>query len=293
MINYIISSRKRAPFWVFGIQLIQEKIRNPHTRKYISYILSKFLPTSKNRTIEGGELSDKLINIGYCEMPDIINEKDADELKDTLSKMTCFDPWRPNLEKFRIENAPKEVHTAQIENILSIPRLIEIANNPIALEICERYFGCKPIIDSIQAWWSLPGHERPEQAENLHRDNDGIRFLKYFIYLTEVTEESGPHIFVESSHTTSKGLDIRRYEDTEVEILFNKDKFRKFTGKKGLSFLEDTYGFHKGQPAKTQKRLLLQIRYSIMPTIFLNKNYIENSFIDFSLDKYINKFIIK
>ena len=290
--KYIISSRKRAPLWVFGIQLVQEKIRNPHTRKYISYILSKFLPTSENKTVEGEELSNKLTNRGYCEMPDIITEKEADELKDSLSEMNCFDPWRPNLEKFKIENVPKEVHTAQIENILSIPRLIEIANNPIALEICERYFGCKPIIDSIQAWWSLPGHERPEQAENLHRDNDGIRFLKYFIYLTEVTEESGPHIFVESSHTVSKGLDIRRYQDNEVETLFNKDKFRKFIGKKGLSFMEDTYGFHKGQPAKTQKRLLLQIRYSIMPTIFLNKNYIIGINDRSKFDDYINKYVI-
>ena len=138
----------------------------------------------------------------------------------------------------------------------------------------------------------MPGHERPEQAENLHRDNDVIRFLKYFIYLTEVTEESGPHIFVESSHTVSKGLDIRLYQDNEVETLFNKDKFRKFIGKKGLSFMEDTYGFHKGQPAKTQKRLLLQIRYSIMPTIFLNKNYIIGINDRSKFDDYINKYVI-
>ena len=289
--NYKINFRKRAPLWVFGIQFIQEKIRNPNTRKYISGILSKFMPISQRRTSKGEELSNKLTSMGYCEMPDIITVQEADELKDILSKMYCFDPWRPNLEKFKIENTPKEVHTAQIENILSIPQLLEIANNPIALEVCERYFGCKPIIDSIQAWWSLPGHEKPEQAENLHRDNDGIRFLKYFIYLTEVTEESGPHVFVESSHVISKGLEIRRYEDNEVEVLFGKDKFKKFIGKKGVSFIEDTYGFHKGQPAKTERRLLLQIRYAIMPTIFLNKNYISKTDTLNQFDTYINKYL--
>lgn len=288
----IINSRKRAPIWVFGIHKIQEKIRNPNIRKYISNILAKFLPVSKDRTNKGEELINKLMNIGYCEMPDIINDEEADELKNILSGMSCFDPWRPSLGKFTIENTPKEVHTAQIENLLVIPRLLEIANNPIALEVCERYFRCKPIIDSIQAWWSLPGHERPEQAENLHRDNDGIRFLKYFIYLTEVTEESGPHVFVESSHIISKGLDVRRYEDNEVESLFGKEKFKKFIGKKGLSFIEDTYGFHKGQPAKTEKRLLLQIRYSIMPTIFLNKDYLRKVNLLDGFDEYVNKYLL-
>lgn len=289
--NYTISSRKRAPLWVFGIHFIQEKIRKPSIRKSISDILSKFLPTSKNKTTQGEHLYNELKEIGYCEMPDIITAQEVDELREILANMTCFDPWRPILGKFNIENAPKEVHTAQIDNVLAIPRLLEIANNPTALEVCERYFGCKPIIDSIQAWWSLPGHEKAEQAENLHRDNDGVRFLKYFIYLTEVTEESGPHVFVEGSHLEPKGLDVRRYNDDEVESLFSKGKFRKFTGKKGLSFIEDTYGFHKGQPAKTEKRLLLQIRYALMPTIFLNKNYI-NNLTSHPYDNYSNKYII-
>ncbi|GGD64519.1 hypothetical protein GCM10011514_30640 [Emticicia aquatilis] len=291
--NYTINSRKRAPLWVFAFQLIQEKIRKPHIRKAVADIISKFLPTSENKTIQGEKLYSKLKEVGYCEMPNIITTEEADELRDSLTNMICFDPWKPYLGKFNIEDAPKEVHTAQIENVLAIPRLLEIANNPIALEVCERYFGCKPIIDSIQAWWSLPGHEKAEQAENLHRDNDGIRFLKYFIYLTEVTEESGPHVFVEGSHLEPKGLDIRRYEDTEVEALFGKNKFRKFTGKKGLSFIEDTYGFHKGQPAKTEKRLLLQIRYALMPTIFLNKNYINNFEKKQEFDIYSNKFLVK
>ena len=291
MIN-TIEYRKRAPLWVFGIHFIQEKIRKPSIRKSVSDILSKFLPTSKNKTIQGEHLYSELKKIGYCEMPDIITAQEVDELKDILTTMTCFDPWRPNLGKFNIEDAPKEVHTAQIENVLSIPRLLKIANNPIALEVCERYFGCKPIIDSIQAWWSLPGHEKAEQAENLHRDNDGVRFLKYFIYLTEVTEESGPHVFVEGSHFEPKGLEVRRYDDNEVEDLFGKEKFRRFTGKKGLSFIEDTYGFHKGQPAKTEKRLLLQIRYALIPTIFLNKNYVKSDNIKKEYDKYINKYII-
>jgi hypothetical protein len=291
--NLTINQRKRAPLWVFGIHKIQENLRNPSLRKKISDCISYILPKSKVKTIEANPLFNKLQDIGYCEMPNILSSEEIDKLRDTLIQLDCIDGWRKHLGKFTIDNVPKETHTAQILNVLSIPKVIEIANNPLALEICERYFGCKPVIDSIQAWWSLPGHEKPEQAENMHRDNDGIRFLKYFIYLTDVTEKSGPHIYVEGSHISSKGLEIKRYEDKEVEDLFTKDKFRRFTGSKGLSFLEDTYGFHKGQAAETEKRLLLQIRYAVMPTIFLNKSWINKKDNSSVFDTYINKYIIK
>lgn len=66
------------------------------------------------------------------------------------------------------------------------------------------------------------------------------------------------------------------------------------TGSKGSSFIEDTYGIHKGQLPLEGKRLLLQIQYSYLP-LHVEKylpQKIDNQD-EYLFDNYINRLIIK
>jgi hypothetical protein len=157
---------------------------------------------------------------------------------------------------------------ADIASAPLLKALHDIAFDENLVELAARYFGCRPYVDSIQAWWSLTGNDEPQEAENFHRDNDGIRFLKFFLYLTDVGEEDGPHKFVVSSHTEAKLLERRRFNDAEVERAFGKNRILTITGQAGDAFMEDTFGLHKGQLPVTGRRLLAQVRYSIRPTVF-------------------------
>jgi len=164
--------------------------------------------------------------------------------------------------------APENTHVADIPAAPTIPELHEIALDQRLLDMASAYFGCRPYLDSIQAWWSLSGNSEPEEAENYHRDNDSIRFLKFFLYLTDVGPTQGPHKFVRGSHRDGRMLERRRYSDAEVESSLGLDRVMSITGNAGDAFMEDTWGLHKGQMPLESVRLLVQFRYSITPTVF-------------------------
>ena len=53
-------------------------------------------------------------------------------------------------------------------------------------------------------WWSVAGNKQPDSAaaQLYHFDMDRIRWIKFFINLTDVTAENGPHCFIAGSQQT-------------------------------------------------------------------------------------------
>ena len=257
----------KIPVWIYVVHFVQERIRNPRLRNTIAKVLTTFLPSNPYGKYEKSNVNELKVN-GFTFINDLVDDKWIADVQQELLLKDCFDPWSKESGIFTINSIPLHTHVAQIKDVAQIEQVFELANNENILRIVAEYFGCKPTLDSINAWWSIYGHDQPQEAENFHRDNDGIKFLKLFLYLTDVDDDAGPHLFVKGSHNSTKGLERRRFKDEEIENLFGKSSIIKFTGKKGIAFLEDTYGFHKGQLPKSERRLLLQFRYSIMPTIF-------------------------
>ena len=111
----------------------------------------------------------------------------------------------------------------------------------------------------------FPPNNKPFEAENFHRDRDSSQFLKWFVYLTNVDENSGPHEFVPDSLNSDLFTKGGRYQDSEI---YSNFKTRKFIGETGTNFLENTYGLHRGFKPKEKERLLFQVRYSIHGSSF-------------------------
>ncbi|MEJ7766045.1 MAG: phytanoyl-CoA dioxygenase family protein, partial [Acidimicrobiales bacterium] len=127
------------------------------------------------------------------------------------------------------------------------------------LALAQDYFGATPINDLLTMWWSAPGPtgSESEVAQQFHFDLDRLRFLKLFVYLTDVTEESGPHVYLRGTH---HGLPARlraprRYTDSEVgsELM---SRALRLCGPRGTMFLADTIGLHKGLPVVEGNRLV-------------------------------------
>jgi hypothetical protein len=146
---------------------------------------------------------------------------------------------------------------------LRAPYLLALANHPRILAVAAQFLGCKPTIGYLAAWWSYHTGIGPQQAEQFHRDVDDWKFVKLFVYLTDVGETCGPHVYVLGSSTRSELTEIRRFSEEEVRMAFGEDGILTMTGKAGVGFLEDTFGIHKGKPVAQGARLIFQAVYAL------------------------------
>ena len=152
-----------------------------------------------------------------------------------------------------------------LDAVVRCPGLIELVNSPSVIEIAAAYIGCKPTISSLGVRWSFPTSEKRAAFHTFHRDVDDWRFLKLFIYLTDVDAESGPHCYVRTSHRSAFRPRGRGYRHADLKARFGADKMHVVTGPRGTTFLADTLGVHCGEVPRSRARLLLQVQYSLLP----------------------------
>lgn len=138
------------------------------------------------------------------------------------------------------------------------------------LAVAQAYLDCRPVLDVMSMWWHTSYSNQPDKtaAQYWHFDMDRIKWLKFFIYLTDVGTDNGPHSFVEGSHRTGgipRSLLTKGYSrlmDKEVEACFSREKFLEFVASRGTIIAEDTRGLHKGKHVLNGDRLVLQLQFS-------------------------------
>jgi hypothetical protein len=136
--------------------------------------------------------------------------------------------------------------------------------------VAQDYLGAKPVIDVVHMWWHTAFSEKPDSqaAQYFHFDMDRPKWLKFFIYLTDVETTNGPHAFVAGSHKTGsipssllrKGY--ARLMDEEVKVAFDEKNIIEFVAPRGTIIAEDTRGLHKGKHVEKDDRLILQVQFS-------------------------------
>jgi hypothetical protein len=129
-------------------------------------------------------------------------------------------------------------------------------------EIGGRYLGVDPLIMSIALWKSF-AWRAPDKlsAQYFHCDNDRAAFVKMFVYLTDVGERNGPHVYVAGSHRAKPKqlLHGMRLTDRAVERFYPRDEWVTIQGGKGTIFFADTAGLHKGGPMLEGERGVFQV----------------------------------
>lgn len=177
-----------------------------------------------------------------------------------------------------------------LDTILNCPDIPAIVNHPAILGIAARHIGCKPTLSSLGARWSFPSDEAND-TQKFHRDLDDWRILKLFIYLTDVDENSGPHVFVRSSHNSSWGLKGRNYTTKEIEDRFGAVNLQTVVGERGTTFMADTSGVHCGSLPVDRPRLILQAQYSLLPIYAFDYEPVESA--NPWGDAYINRLLMR
>ncbi len=229
------------------------------------------------------ERYSSFLSDGILETPITIKADEVEDIKVNLHDFLCHDPERNELGYFLIKDKPKAVSRAyyRCEDLVKIPAIMRIANDPKILAYVSKYMGALPRIDSIYAWWSFPS-EHKALTQSYHRDIDTLHALKFFIYLTDVDSHSGPHMYIKSSmksgFITTKD---QSHSDNEIESKYSQENIMKITGESGLNFLGDMFSFHKGLTPHSKPRLLLQIYYSLRRTPFgPKKPFIDSQLVD-------------
>lgn len=157
----------------------------------------------------------------------------------------------------------------RMSDLNRLPAVQRLVADSAFNEIAQRYIGGRPLLTNITMWLD-PGRSggASYNAHAYHFDNDGPAFLKFFIYVTDIAMDSGPHSFIQGSHHRRKPPQFRRaglYDRDAILSYYGRENEIVFTAPAGTVLAEDTAGFHKGMlPQDGQYRLLLQFEYGLL-----------------------------
>lgn len=284
------------PRW-WGFYL-QRRVTHPSHRMKIADKLTRLRP-------KANIINESLAQVGAAALREsglhplgqLLRPEQCLELFQYFSARHVRDPYRPTRPRFLplSDARPEGAHIAHHDavDIIAAPYILDIANDSRILDVVAEFLGCRPTIGYMATWWSYPTCMGPVQAENFHRDIDDWRFVKLFIYLTPVTEESGPHKYVQHSSRHMRLTQIRRFTDDEVSEAYGSDNIKTMISNAGEGFLEDTYGIHKGQSVVAGHRLLFQVVYTLTPLPYAPTTPVAVFPTDRGYDRWTNRVYLK
>ena len=247
---------------------LQGLITNIFLRNYFAKIEANLFKSKRRFS----EKADEIRMNSYVENPLAISKNKAKKIYDSLKDLKCLDQANKVLE-FDIKSRPSANSLAfynEIDLFQSMP-ILEIAVNEKLINLYTDLYGCDPIIDTIAAWWTFPSNQNHD-THYWHRDIDTLNSLKFWVYLTDVDLNSGPHHLIPGSHAKqTKTSKYKVHKDEEFEVMTQEYGSKVFIGPAGCNILENTFAFHKGSNPKEKPRLLLEIIYSCVRTPFSNK----------------------
>lgn len=275
---------------------LQRLVSVPAPRRIVSRLLAAFVnlgnraPAARARDPATTRALRTLQTRGIVHLPPLAS---AAQIKSIYDYFTDRPVIGPEGRRMSIEDLPPGAPAAayDLQTVVDCPGLLELVNAPHVLQIAAGYIGCKPTLSSLGVRWSFPAAADRAHFQNFHRDIDDWRFLKLFVYLTDVDEDCGPHCYVHGSHRQAFLWKARDYPPDEVEAAFGRHRMETITGPRGATFIADTLGVHRGGTVRRSPRLILQAQYSILPVFAFR--YAPASFAAAAaLDAYVNRLLV-
>ena len=166
------------------------------------------------------------------------------------------------------------------EGVLDCPGLAEVALDPLAVAVAERYMGTAPtLVEAAATRYSARSGGKPDFFQV---DLGDYRLCRVLIHLTDVAEGAGL-AFVEPTHQR-KWIDMVRHgwlsgttdfdtwyferyrkSDEEVLRMFHRDP-GPVAGPAGTRLMFDPLGVHKYVRPGEGEHLVLSLTYGVSPT---------------------------
>ena len=178
-----------------------------------------------------------------------------------------------------------------LDDIITAPHILELANDKKVLSIVQNYLNCIPTLYQMNLMWNLKNSsvKKTGVAQDFHRDWDTLKSCVLFVYLTDNNKNSGAHQYIKKTHINNCQQELRDKIKKDLGIFsrfkknrLNKDIFHKnneeyfrkhgeeicknhiqtVSAPKGSAFMVDPFGLHRGIPPINEDRLLIWLRYS-------------------------------
>lgn len=282
----------------------QRYVRIPAIRKLVSRQIARQLPPA-TLTDVGTEAKQHIANLrkqGITVFRDAA-QRDVENLRGYLRQKECVDPDQPGAGFLWPSGAGLGcVHGYYpIETLLGAPEVLRLANSPRVLQIVENVLGCAPTISEINCWWlrhdfdleaaKIRHNFYVETRKNYHRDIDDWSVLRYFVYLTDVDEQHGPHSYIPGSHNRAlnhrRGVDLdkvyRRLYERRIDVM----------GPAGTGILMDPFGLHRGVVPAAGDRLILAVSYSLGTINYTAPRSPPLASTDLKVDPFVNRLYVR
>ena len=238
------------------------------------------LPPVNDRVLKGvtakeiGNAVNALNRDGYYVFPQRVDDRLCQELHEFSLRTPAymqkegyyskepekvFDPHNPVAPIYRFDGADT-LNQAAAQAIMA---------DPILLNTTQQYFKSSARYCNVQMWWTSP-HEcdspSSQLAQMYHWDMDRVRFLNFFIYLTDVGPNDGPHAYIRNSHWRKPARfrqnNFCRFSDAECSEHYPAEDFVQITGPRGTIMAVDGRGFHKATMPTEGNRLIYLVSLS-------------------------------
>lgn len=227
----------------------RKKISNDIKLKLNSYFKDDNFKKKENQSKYLKNIDEK----GYFKFEkNVLNEYQLKEIHTFLKDKNAYPAHVPCYDKdhpTRIDNFNGFIASYDAKTIIETPHLIELATDPKILNIVKDYLGFTPAIFDLNLVWSI-GNRAKHYTDHFHRDYDDFSHCLLMVYLSDVDDECGGHIYKVGSH--KKDL---------PPSMFNSEKI---LGSAGTAFVTDATGWHSGSvPIKGKKRCIFWCRYGL------------------------------
>jgi hypothetical protein len=201
-------------------------------------------------------LAERVMNDGYAVEPGFLDPLATSRLAAAILDL-------PGAERtpVRIDYEPND--------LLTIPAISDLLIDERVLAAAAAYLRAQPILAGLAAWQSLAHPEATDAdlstaAQLFHFDCDWPRFIKFFIYLTDVTDDDGPFAIVEGTHRAKPIWRDGRIDERELlDDHGLRHRERRISGTAGTLIAADTSAFHRGSPVVAGPRLVLELEFAV------------------------------
>lgn len=142
--------------------------------------------------------------------------------------------------------------------------LVKLACDPTLVSIVTKYIGILPIINGVKLLYSPNKKLYEGGAQFFHLDPEGVRQIKLYIYVEDVTEESGPLTLIpaQESQKIYRSYQGGRLKDEWISRFIDPQHFYSITGASGTMIFADTSRcFHFGSRPGKNPRFVIILQY--------------------------------
>ena len=271
----------------------QRLITPPRVRRYIANLIARLIRAKHARMRYPTDVvTQRLQADGFAPLGQLLSTQQCAEIQDYLQDKSVSDRYASPV-RFHLADRLDAVRMAEyaLVDIINCPHILALANSDRLLGLAEQYLYCKPTLSSMMLRWSFPSDVPVGNVQQFHRDQDDWRHLKIMVYLTDVTESDGPHVYVLGTHKEAAPIRIKVEDDDTVHRRYGASAINVVTGTAGTGFAVDTAGIHKGEVPLDRPRLMLQMQYSLLPN-FANRYQPQIYGGAGVFDNYVNRLLV-